>query len=171
MSPPAPLRHWWSAACVNAVHSPDSSVSSLRMGVDILARLTVIEAAYVSQDLNADVSMSSPRQPRDSSNPPLRNWRTDQSFAAADRCDDGILSTLLGETDVDCGGACADLHDRPCRVGKRCLRHADCMSGTCSGGGLCTEFGGGTAAADYLAIQQHGGGGVDARRGGDLAAV
>jgi hypothetical protein len=81
------------------------------------------------------------------------------------------VSTLLGETDVDCGGACADLHDRPCRFGKRCLRHADCMSGTCSSGGLCTEFGGGTAAADYLALQRHGGGDVDARSGGDLAAV
>ena len=88
-----------------------------------------------------------------------------------DRCDDGILSSLLGETDVDCGGTCADLHDRPCRAGKRCRRHSDCMSGTCSEAGRCTDFGGGTAAVDYLARESHSGAGADARSGGDLAAA
>ena len=76
-----------------------------------------------------------------------------QKQCAAPSCDDGVLSALLGETDVDCGGACADLHDRLCGAGRRCARHSDCVSGTCSAAsGRCSEFGGGTTAETYLQL-------------------
>ena len=75
-----------------------------------------------------------------------------QKQCAAPSCTDGVLSASLGETDVDCGGDCADLHDRLCGAGQRCARHSDCMSGTCSEAGRCSEFGGGTAAATYLEL-------------------
>ena len=50
-----------------------------------------------------------------------------------DLCHDETLTTSadpsLAETDVDCGGPCA----QPCTVGKGCAKNADCASGYCDG--------------------------------------
>jgi hypothetical protein len=45
-------------------------------------------------------------------------------------CDDGVLNA--GETDVDCGGACA-----PCPTGSLCIGDDDCASGTCGSSYAC----------------------------------
>ena len=57
------------------------------------------------------------------------------------RCDDSLLSVLLGETDVDCGGRiCADRNGKLCPTGLRCKRDADCVSGNClQSSGTCAE--------------------------------
>ena len=46
-------------------------------------------------------------------------------------CSNGVADS--GETDVDCGGACA-----ACGDGKKCVYDADCASGSCSAG-LCAS--------------------------------
>ena len=63
----------------------------------------------------------------------------DASVIPNDPCRNKRLDTDSGETDFDCGGACA-----PCGVGKHCMGAADCTAdllcheGTCVGGG-CTN--------------------------------
>jgi cellulase/cellobiase CelA1 len=42
-------------------------------------------------------------------------------------CDDGAKNG--NETDVDCGGSCAD-----CRPGQHCTTNGDCLSGVCASG-------------------------------------
>ncbi|WP_437828350.1 hypothetical protein [Sorangium sp. So ce1153] len=42
-------------------------------------------------------------------------------------CEDGILSTLQGETAIDCGGPCD-----PCPSGQPCNQGTDCIEGVCS---------------------------------------
>lgn len=44
-----------------------------------------------------------------------------------DTCCNGAKETLEGETDIDCGGPCAN-----CFTGMGCLADADCLSGDCN---------------------------------------
>lgn len=53
-----------------------------------------------------------------------------------------IVDDAGTETDVDCGGDCADYSapgftGLPCASGKACGFNSDCASGTCSGGVSC----------------------------------
>ncbi len=56
---------------------------------------------------------------------------------------DGKLTASLGETDIDCGGALADVNEvaaAACIAGQKCLAATDCRSGECDANGLCTGF-------------------------------
>ncbi|MDP2750793.1 MAG: hypothetical protein Q8O89_08235, partial [Nanoarchaeota archaeon] len=55
--------------------------------------------------------------------------------AEADKCDNGILDTLVGETDVDCGGTMCSL----CKEGKSCSIDNDCVNGLNCLEGLCKK--------------------------------
>ncbi|KYF58976.1 hypothetical protein BE08_30710 [Sorangium cellulosum] len=48
-------------------------------------------------------------------------------------CVNGAVDADLGETDVDCGGACD-----PCPAGSRCSSGADCVDGVCDPGKVCS---------------------------------
>lgn len=61
-------------------------------------------------------------------------------------CSNGICSTEgpcanlkldNGETDIDCGGVCAEVKNQVCSLGKNCVESSDCKSGVCSSGGRC----------------------------------
>ena len=45
------------------------------------------------------------------------------------------------ETDVDCGGICADLKDRQCNRNRGCIENSDCTSNSCGIDGKCAPVG------------------------------
>lgn len=61
-------------------------------------------------------------------------------------CQNGICTTEgpcanfqldSGETDIDCGGVCADVKGKKCALGKGCVYDSDCTTRICSKAGKC----------------------------------
>ncbi len=54
-----------------------------------------------------------------------------------DTCSNNRLDS--DETDIDCGGYCAEFKDKKCDIGQKCKKNFDCKSGSCLNG-KCVAF-------------------------------